>query len=129
MTNVNEDRARLEKLLTELGVAPARQVSNGVQVVFDGIYATIMIYGDGTLSLLCSVRSDGREWRLDGVNAANNRVRFAKFSVEQGNLLLEADFMFRLGSPDATDGLRRILDLWRMALHELQTLVGELMPA
>lgn len=60
-----------------------------------------------------------RSWDLGRVNAANNRVRFAKFSVERGNLLLEADFVYYLGATDAVEGMRQILDLWRMALHEL----------
>ena len=129
MTNMNDDRAKLETMLVELGVTSTKQVSNGVQIVFDDIYTTIMIYGDSTLSLLCSVKRDDGGWDLRQINAANNRVRFAKFSLERGNLLLDADFVFQLRSFDSLDKLRQILALWRMALRELQVLVEEMIPA
>ena len=129
MTEINEDRARLADLLLRLDLTPTTQGSNAVQIVLDGVYATVMVYGDGTLSLVCSVRGDEAGWDLQRVNAANNRVRFAKFSVDRGNLLLEADFVFHIASRDALDQLRQVLKLWRMALHELQLLVEELVPA
>ena len=129
MTNVNDDRARLTALLTKLDLSPEPVGAKGVRVVLDGVFATIGLYGDSTLSLTCSVKGDGQEWDLHRINAANNRVRFAKFSVDRGNLMLEADLVFRLESPDAIDQLRQALKVWRMALHELQVLVQELVPA
>jgi hypothetical protein len=125
-----DDRQRLSSILDELGYKPELQGDHGVRIMFDGVYATVLFYGDGTLSLICSVKGEGIELNLDDVNAANNRVRFAKFSVDaRRNLQLEADFVFPLGGPESVDQMRHLLKLWRQALHELKALVETLVPA
>ena len=129
MTEVNEHRAKLLALLTDLDLSPSEQGANAIRIMLDGLYATVLVYGDSTLSLVCSVRGNGHEWDLQSINAANNRVRFAKFSVDRGNLLLEADFVFNIGSSDAEDQLQQVLKLWRLAVRELRLLVEELVSA
>lgn len=120
---------RVAELLTELGFTVEREVSGGLTIMFEGVYATVVVYDDGTLSLMCSVDGHGVDLRLPEINEANNRVRFAKFIVERDNLLLEADFVFGLTAPDAQEQLRTVVRLWRMALRELKDLVGRLVPA
>ena len=120
---------RVAELLAELGFEVERRTSGGLTIMFEGVYATVVVYDDGTLSLMCSVDGHGVDLRLSEINEANNRVRFAKFSVERDNLLLEADFVFGLTAPDAQEQLRTVVRLWRMALRELKDLVGRLVPA
>lgn len=124
---IEEDRQRLTNLLTELGYQPEAKGDHGVRILLDGVYATVLFYGDGTLTFICSVNGANINVRLDDVNAANHRVRFAKFSRDtKGNLQVEADFVFPLARADAADQLRQLMVLWRQALHELKALVEEL---
>lgn len=120
---------RVAELLADLGFEVEREGGRGLTITFEGVYATVVIYDDGTLSLMCSVDGHGIDLRLPDINDANNRVRFAKFSVDRDNLLLEADFVFSLAAPDAQEQLRTVVALWRMALRELKDLVGRLVPA
>lgn len=129
MSRINEDRAKLMRLLAELDLDPAEQGANGIKILLDGIYATMMVYGDGTLSLACSVRGNGPKWDLERINTANNRIRFAKFSVDHEKLLLEADFVLNISSRDLEDQLSQVLELWRMALRELLFLVEQFVAA
>lgn len=120
---------RVADLLAELGFDVQREGRRGLTIMFEGVYATVVVYDDGTLSMMCSVGGEGIDLRLQEINEANNRVRFAKFSVEHKNLLLEADFVFALAAPDAQEQLRTLVQLWRMALRELKDLVGKLVSA
>lgn len=120
---------RVAELLAELGFEVERGGDRGLTITFEGVYATIIVYDDGTLSLMCSVDGHGIDLRLPDINEANNRVRFAKFSVERDNLLLEADFVFPLAVTDAQEQLRTVVSLWRLALRELKELVEKLVPA
>ena len=126
MSTIDEDKARLSQLFGKLGYDVEADIENGLRVNTGGVHVTVVVYDDGTLSLVCSVAGGGVDLRLQDVNEANSRVRFAKFSVEGGNLLLEADFVFALHNADASAHLLHIMHLWDLAFLELRRLVTEL---
>lgn len=129
MSDHTEDRARLSGMLTSLGYEVENDGEKGIRINTGGLHATVVVYDDGSLSLVCSVAGGGVDLRLTDVNDANSRVRFAKFSVDDGNLLLEADFVFSLAGWNAIEQLKHIMQLWQLALQELKHLVAELVQA
>ncbi len=129
MTEALDDRARLAALLRSLNY----EVDDGVygekslRITTSGLNVTVIVYDDGSLTFVCSADGAGVNLRLEEVNEANNRVRFAKFSVDGSTLLLEADFMFSLDDPNAAEEIAQIMSLWKLALQELKHLVTELL--
>jgi hypothetical protein len=127
MIDANVDTAKLAEMFEQLGYTVEENDESGLRIRTGGVHVTVVVYEDGSLSLVCSVAGgEGVELSLEDVNDANNRVRFAKFSVVDETLLLEADFVFSLNSPNAFHHLKHIMRLWYFALQELRNLVREL---
>lgn len=127
MTETSADRSKLAEMLEQLDYVVEADSEKGLRIRTSGVHVTIVVYDDGSLSLVCSV-AGGPDvtFKLDQINEANNRVRFAKFSIVDDTLHLEADFVFALNAPTAFEQLRRIMQLWHFALQELRNLVREL---
>jgi hypothetical protein len=128
MIDANVDRAKLAEWFQELGYTVDESDDTGLRIRTEGVHVTVVVYEDGSLSLVCTVAAgEGVELDLKDINDANNRVRFAKFSTAEENLLLlEADFVFSLNSASAFEHLKHIMRLWLFALQELRNLVREL---
>lgn len=131
MTETTEDRDKLAELLRSLNYEveanSGKDGNKALRITTSGLHVTVVVYDDGSLSLVCSVDGADVDLRLTDINEANNRVRFAKFSVDGTTLILEADFMFSLGDPNAAEELSHIMNLWKLALQELKHLVTELL--
>lgn len=131
MTEALDDKARLAELLRALNYEVEANTGEAgdkaLRITTSGLHVTVVFYDDGSLSLVCSVDGAGVDLRLTDINDANNRVRFAKFSVDGTTLILEADFMFSLGDQNAAEELAHIMNLWTLALQELKHLVNELL--
>jgi hypothetical protein len=130
MADRTDDMSRLAQLLSYLGYdIEGAEGDKGLRITTNGVHVTVVVYDDGSLSLVCTVAGGGVDLRLADINDANNRVRFAKFSKDDDQLILEADFMFSLEGINAQDELRHIMSLWTLALQELKHLVRDLLAA
>jgi len=128
MTDRTDDRTRLAEMIRALDYeVEGDEGEKGLRITTNGIHVTVVVYDDGSLSLVCSAAGEDVPLRLEDINDANNRVRFAKFSRDDKELILEADFMFSLHDPSAEQDLSRIMKLWTLALQELKNLVTELL--
>lgn len=126
------DSARIVALLEMLGYDAERLESGRIRVKSGGIFATIMLYADGSLSLRCRVVANDIPIDLERLNRANQDLRFGKFSIDHeahDALLLESDFVFEPSAADAEDALKRIMEIWTAALGKLKSLVISLQPA
>lgn len=127
------DTARIVRLLEQLGYEPERMQSGRIRMNSGGIFATIMLYADGSLGLRCRVVADEDILiDLERVNRANQDLRFGTFSIDHESkeaLLLESDFVLDPAAADAEDSLRRIMGIWDGALGKLKSLVLALQPA
>ena len=128
--DVRGEVVRIVALLEALGYQAHQSEHNRIRVNSGGIFATIMLYADGSLSLRCRVLGNA-EFILDleKVNRANHEMRFGKFSIDDGAILLESDFVFDPTVPEPSEALGKIMAIWDAALGRLKSLVLSLEPA
>lgn len=110
----------LARALRAAGCDAAIANDGHCRIVIDGEAARVTAAADG-LTLQRSVCGDDLTLDLGRVNEANHRVRFARYSIENGRLVMRCDL-----GPDVDDPATRTMAIWRLVMADMRRLVIEL---